>query len=261
MFLRDLSVYMDRNLAVEFPSAFWQRFHRESCCITEPLLHLLHCKFDCDNVAKIHLEMTTNAPAKPDRSLITEKYLAAGRPSVQACPWYFDFAAYLSETDFGKRLRLLDAVEGAITWIGKVHRWKRAPLHAAAERLRTLNCEYEYQSRTSWPSRNRQWVARVGFRFELQWVHAFAVLHRLGSKTETARQEMGVLVPEMGCTRLTARQGRWSAPGTFRFEPSGFWREKLTADFSKWTQSTADRQSMTVRSAAGPALPDRNARR
>ena len=77
--------------------------------------------------------MGMDAPAVPERSLITERFVAMGQLAVQMCPWYFDFPAYLGETEVRKKVRILNAVEAAIAWIGTIHGWQLQ----AFEALRT----------------------------------------------------------------------------------------------------------------------------
>ena len=71
-------------------------------------------------------------------------------------------------------------------------------------------------------------------KFDLEWIHVFAILCRKGSSTETARVLLGKVVPEMDCIREIVHRGCWDGNGVFTLETDGFSRECFAADFSRW---------------------------
>jgi hypothetical protein len=206
MYLREIAVYADETIAPGFPNGFVGWFHRETCCVTELYISLLRRKVATPDTVKANLVFGEHEGLVPSlRQLIT----------VADAKWPFSFSQYAGRDDGEKRLMILDAVHGCLTWIAKERSWDTRGLGKCYDEAISRNLILEGWSRKSWLSPDRRFRAKIGFRFGLRAVDFFvAVFDRQGR--ENGRKALGSVVPESRvASAILTGTGSWNMLNVF----------------------------------------------
>jgi hypothetical protein len=226
MYLRDISVYGDEAIVSKFPSGFVSWFHRESCCITELYISLLHRRIVTPDTVKVHLDFIDADGASP---AIEPPCL-----SVAMGRWPFDFATYAKMDPAGMKRALFDALHSALVWIAGELGWDTAPFETVKEEALAKNLQLAGWSKKSCLSPDKKYRARVGFNWELRSVDFFVgIFDRRGRERGT--KYLGSMVPEMGKVASFLTPGKWNKRNVFRldimrvsFEHPDYWQVHLS---------------------------------
>lgn len=223
MYLRDLAVYADNQLAKRYQDGFVGWFHVHTCCIVEFFLTLITRKVQTSDVAKVTLILCSpeDVPTKPDLPL-----------HFSNVRWPFDFERYRASTEHDKRALILSTVHDALVWIAKTQGWNVKPFNEAAKLIEESNLTFEGLSKKSWRTPDGRRRVKVHFKFELERVVFHAVLLAGKTPKELDRVYLGDGVPESDCLRAYIGNGEWVSPTTFQLTTAGFISETWQADFA-----------------------------
>jgi hypothetical protein len=213
MYLRDIAIYADEQIAEGLPSGFVGWFHRESCCITELYCSLLSRKLVTSDTAKVNLVFVDQAVSAP-----TVRQLLA----VADARWPFDFPSYAERDELGKKRMMLDSLHAALLWIAKVRGWGTKAFNDAYSQALNRNLTFEGLSKKSWHSPNRRHKARIGSSYGLRNIHLVLLVYD-SKGNELGRKPLGEVVPEMGVVHWILRQkAAWNSRNVFRIQIGGY---------------------------------------
>ena len=209
MYLRDIAIYADEQIAEKFPSGFVGWFHRETCCVTDLYCSLLGKRIATPDTVKINLCF-----AEPEGAAPTVRQLI----NVADASWGFDFSKYADRDAREKKHMILDALQAALLSIAKKGKWDVSGFAACHAEVIRCDLDFEGWSKKSWVSPNPKFRAKVGFCFGLRMVDFFVgIFDRKGR--ETGRKPLGSVAPEMGIAHLVTKgPAKWVAGNVFRLQ-------------------------------------------
>lgn len=226
-YLRDLAVYADDAIVEEFKGGFVQRFHRESCCVSEHVRRLLSGSLITNGVAKVHVEC------------VDCRYSAANIPTphpiieVVCCTWPFSFSSYLAATELDRKKMLGKVIHECLSAIALKWNWDTKLIDDAYEQLERENYVFTGMSKASWPSPSSGYRMRIAVDWKLSCIELWAVLFKNRTRTEIARKQLGELLPEMGTLNdaITSKHGKWVTETEFELVTSDFLQKRMRVSF------------------------------
>jgi hypothetical protein len=209
LYLRDIAIGADEQIAERFPSGFVGWFHRETCCITDLYCSVLGKKIPTPDTVKVNLVFSEQEAIAPSVIQLL---------NVADAKWEFDFSKYADRDVAGKKQMILDALHAALLWIAKTRQWDPGGFEECHAEVMRRNLRFEGWSKKSWVSPNPKYRAKVGFHFGLRAVDFFVgIFDRKGR--EIGRKPLGKVVPEMGMAHLVLKgPGKWIGGNVFRLQ-------------------------------------------
>jgi len=226
-YLRDLAIYAHESLVDTIKGGFVQRFHRESCCITEPFLSHVSRKLETNGVAKVFIELMEPSEFNNSASQLNPSC------GVLECGWPFDFLEYLSSDDLMKKRRLAGTLREIFLYLAQSHRWDDAIIRTAFAELEARDYVFGGLSKASWLSPDSRHRVRVAFDWQLDAIRFSAVLFRNRSSTELVRRELGELPPQEGQLNnaILREHGKWLNNTQFELQTTDFLRRQWRVSF------------------------------
>ncbi len=221
MFLRDLAIYADPEVADRLGGGFAGCFHRDTCAITDLYLFGLYRKVTTDDTAKLLLWVVDvrspsgQLPRLVQLSNVLELY------------WPFDFDVYQAANDVQKRHQIIALLHNAATWAAMQKQWdarvfEEAHEYALGKEL-ILN---GFWTKTTWPSPDREFRVKVHYRVDLRSVELSAALFDRADR-ELERSSLYGGVPENDCLRALIGKGRWKSKSTFELRSARTYRSEV----------------------------------
>jgi hypothetical protein len=209
MYLRDIAIYADEQIAKRFPSGFVGWFHRETCCITDLYSSVLGKRVATPDTVKVNLRFTDQEGFTPNvRQLI----------NVADAKWKFDFSKYADRDVGGKKQMILNALQASLLWTAKNRKWDAGGIVECHAELIRRDLDFEGWSKKSWLTSNPKYRAKVGFCFGLRRVDFFVGIFDKKGR-EIGRKPLGSVVPEMGIAHLVLKgPGSWIAANVFQLQ-------------------------------------------
>jgi hypothetical protein len=228
MYLRDLTMYADETIVDEFKGGFVQRFHRQSCCITELYCNLLRKGARLSGATKIQVECfnaASNTELSPE---------IVDRGEFILCRLPFQFRDYAHAPDTSKKVMLADALKNSLLHCAERRQWDTSAISHLDAVAREKSLLLTGESKASWLSPDGKHRARIAFEWHLDAIHLSATLFRNRSAKVLSRKTLGDAVPEIGQLHfvLSAENGQWISDVEFQVTTSDFIQKRWIVSFS-----------------------------
>ncbi len=226
-YFRDLSIYADKGIVEVFKGGFVQRFHRQTCCISEHYRTKLSGKLLTNGTAKVLLEFVA------DSSTIKPALRPGPDTDVLIRQLRFDFAPYLNDSALGKKHRVESALYDCLTSIAVEGNWNRSLIDEVHKEVIDNDFIFTGISKASWPGPDSKYRVRIAFDWDLDAIGLFAVLFRNRSSVEVSRKKLGELVPESGILSeaICQQHGRWASNTEFELKTTDFLLKRMKVSF------------------------------
>lgn len=227
-YLQCLEVYADEDIAEEFKGGFVQKFHRQSCCISEQFLRELR-------------KLQTNGFPKIILTFVDSHRVPVCLPSADSSKaiidarWPFNFNRYLLASEIKKRRMLGIAIRDCLLNIADEHAWDKVFIERIYSEAELRNFSFSGKSKASWPSPNSKFRVRVAFDWKLETIDLTAVLFQNRSSKELSRIELGDIVPGIAQLSFAICQehGKWISDTEFQISVSDFTQKQLHVSFGE----------------------------
>ena len=177
MFLREVVATVDCELAERFPPSCVGRFFNEETCVTWPFSQLIHRTVQTIDDWKVCIVFSDQFPTPCAESQI----------HPMALKYPFDFEAYIHDSAFEKKRRILKGTTDACVLLAQQRHWNSDAFQIASESLLKVRFCFPFRSKKTWRSPDRRLIAQIVVEMDLDVATAYLCVTDKRSENEPLR--------------------------------------------------------------------------